>query len=425
VVATRQSGVAPAEGREGGWGAWLGALHERDFAILLFGRLISWVGTGMVPVALSFAILDRGGNASQVGWVLAAETIPLIVFLLGAGVVADRTNRRLLMLSADLLRAGAQSVLAAWVLLGHPPLSAFLCLEAVVGTGTAWFTPAMSGILPSAAPSTHLQQANSLWATAQSIGLLAGPGLAGIIVAAAGPGWALAADATSYAVSAGCLSVLRLGWSRPTPTGTHFGAQLATGWSEFRSRTWLWSVVTQFSLLGAVVFAPFLVLGAVVAKRSLGGAGAWGLVLAANGAGAVVAGVVLLRARPQRPLLTGEVLLLAWALPLLSLAFNAPLAVLTASAFAAGAAQGAFDPLWGTTMQLLLPGEVLSRVSAYEWFGSLVFLPLGYMLAGPLSDGLGIRLLLLVATGWLVVSTMAVLALRQVRTMTLPAAPHP
>jgi hypothetical protein len=250
--------------------------------------------------------------------------------------------------------------------------------------------------------------------------VLAGPAVAGVIVAGAGAGWALAADAGSYAVSAACIATLRLGWSRPDPAGERFGAGLRTGLREFRSRTWLWSVVTQFSLLAATVFAPFLVLGAVIAKHSLGGADAWGLVLAANGAGGVVAGVVLLRARPRRPLLTGEAMLLVWALPLCALAFKAPLAVLTVSAFAAGAAQGAFEPLWMTTMQQLLPDEVLSRVSAYDWFGSLVFLPVGYLVAGPLSHAVGTRPLLLAGAGWLVVSTSAVLAVRQVRTVTLP-----
>jgi hypothetical protein len=380
---------------------------------------VSWIGTGMVPVALSFAVLDRGGNANHVGWVLAAETLPLVVFLLPAGVFADRTNRRALMLSADVLRAGAQATLGGWVLAGHPPFWAFLALEAVVGTGTAWFTPAMTGVLPTVAAPDRLQQANSLWGTAQSVGLLAGPAIAGGIVAGAGPGWALVADAISYAISAGCLSRLRIGWARPTPSGERFGAGLVTGWHEFRSRRWLWSVVTQFSLLGAAVFAPFLVVGAVIAKHSLGGAGAWGLILAANGGGAVAAGVVMLRVRPRRPLLTGETLLLAWAAPLLALALKAPLGVIALGAFVAGAAQGAFDPLWGTTMQRLLPGDVLSRVSAYEWFGSLVFLPVGYLIAGPLSHLLGGRVLLLVAAGWLVASTAAVLGVRQVRTVTL------
>jgi hypothetical protein len=374
----------------------------------------------MVPVALSFAVLDRGGGAGDVGLVLAAETVPLVAFLLIAGVVADRANRRLLMLGSDILRALAQAALAGWVLTGHPPLGAFVAFEAVVGVGTAWFTPAMTGVLQSVAPPRYLQQANSLWATAQSIGLLIGPGIAGVIVATAGPGWALAADAGTYAASAGCLTALRIGWSSPVPSGERFGAGLARGWQEFRSRRWLWSVVAQFSLLSAVVFAPFLVLGAVIARHSLGGAGAWGLVLAANGAGAVGAGVVLLRVRPRRPLLTAEMLLLAWVAPLLALALGAPLAVLGAAAFVAGGAQGAFDPLWGTTLQRLLPDEVLSRVSAYEWFGSLVLLPIGYLAAGPLSRLLGDRLVLILAAGWLVASTLTVLAVRQVRTIASP-----
>lgn len=421
-----ETGAPSAEGgtpdRPGDAGGRWALLRERDFALLLLGRLVSWTGTGMVPVALSFAILDRGGGAREVGWVLAAETAPLVVFLLIAGVVADQVNRRLLMLGADLLRAAAQVALAVGVLTGHPPFGAFVAAEAVVGTGTAWFTPAMTGLLPAVAPPGRLQQANGLWTAAQSVGLLAGPGIAGVVVAAAGPGWAIAADGGSYVLSAIFLLSLRIGWARTVrPSAERLGAGLRTGWREFRSRRWLWSVVTQFSLLGAVVYAPFMVVGAVLARDHLGGARAWGLVLTANGAGAVAGGIALLRLRPHRPLLFGELLLLWWAAPLVALAARAPLTVVALAAFAAGFGQGTFEPLWGTTMQRLLPGDVLSRVSAYDWFGSLVLIPVGYVLAGPLSEVIGERVLLLVATGWLAVTTAVVLALRQVRDVGLRA----
>ncbi|HZU79836.1 MAG TPA: MFS transporter [Acidimicrobiales bacterium] len=389
---------------------WLGALAERDFRLYFVGQSTSAVGTGMLPVALSFAVLDRSGSAGQVGLVLGAETLPLVLLLLVAGVVADRTNRRAVMVGADLLRASSQSALALWLLLGRPPLWGFLVAEALVGTGTAFFTPAMTGLIPHVARPEHLQQANALNSLSRWSGALVGPALAGLLVAGPGAGWAVAVDAASYLVSAMCL--LRLGgdWTRGA-AGETFLAQLRDGWHAFRQRTWLWVVVTQFSFYG---LPAFYVFGAVVAKRSLGGAIAWGAVLAAQGAGSVVAAVVMLRVQPRRPLLVGELVMFAWAALLAALAVRAPVAVVAVCAFAAGAAFGVFGPLWDTTMQRELPDEVLSRASAYDWFGSFALLPVGYGVVGFMARGLGIDGALWLGAIYLALTTAGVLLLPSV-----------
>lgn len=406
------------------WGRWLGALGERDFRRYLVGRTTSFVGTGMLPVALSFAVLGRGGSVGDVGLVLGAETLPLVLFLLVGGVVADRWNRRAVMVLADLARAGAQGALAAWILLGRPPLWGFLVLEAVVGTGMAFYTPAMTGLIPEVASPEHLHQANSLNGMAEWVGSLVGPALAGVLVAVSGPGWAVAVDAASYVVSGVCLASLRVGWERRGSTEA-FLTQLRQGWQAFRERTWLWAVVAQFSFFGLLVFPPFFVLGAVVAKQSLGGAAAWGAILAAQGAGAVAGGVVMLRVQPRRPLLVAEVVLFGWALVLGALALRAPAPAVGVCAFAAGAAFGVFGPLWDTTMQRELPPDVLSRASAYDWFGSFVFLPVGYGVEGLLVRGLGLTGTLWLGAAWLVASTLLVLALPSVTNLRAPALRSP
>jgi MFS family permease len=393
-----------------------GPLSSRDFRLFLAGRMTSFVGTGMLPVALAFAVLGRRGSTSEVGYVLGAETLPLVLFLLVGGAAADRLNRRVVMLGADVLRAFAQGVLAAWILLGHPPLWGFLATQALVGTGTAFFTPAMTGLIPQVTPASSLQQANVLNSMAEWSGRLLGPALAGVIVATAGPGWAVGADAVSYLASAVCLAGLRVGWSGTAPTEP-FLAQLRTGWRAFRSRRWLWSIVAQFSSYGLFVFAPFFVLGAVVANKSLGGAAGWGTVLALQGLGSVLASVVMLRVRPRRPLMVAELSLFGFALPLLALAARAPLSVVASTAFVSGASIGVFAPLWDTTMQSQLPPAVLSRASAYDWFGSMVFLPLGYAFVGTLARFLGIDGTLYLAASWLVLSTAVVVSLPDVTSL--------
>jgi MFS family permease len=404
-------------------GQWLGALGERDFRLLFIARVTSFVGTGMLPVALSFAILDRGGSTTQVGLVLGAETVPLVLFLLVGGVVADRLNRRVVMVGADALRAVAQTALAVWLLTGDPPIWGFLLLEALVGTGTAFFTPALTGLVPQLVPDPNLHQANALNGMAEWTGTLVGPAIAGIVVAVAGAGWAVAADAMSYAVSALCLAAMGVGWARGHIPTEPFVRQLREGWRAFRSRRWLWVIVLQFSLFGLFVFAPFFVLGSVVARDSLGGAAVWGAILAAQGAGSVLGSIVMLRVQPRRPLLVLELFMLAWVLPLVALAIPARSLVVGAAAFVSGWAFGVLVPLWDTTMQRELPADVLSRASAYDWFGSLVFLPIGYAVAGPLASLIGDEGMLLLGAAWVAVTVAIVVALPGVTRAVGRAAP--
>jgi MFS family permease len=396
---------------------WLGALHERNFRLYFLGQLTSAVGTGMTPVALAFAVLALPhGSASDVGAVLAAETVPLVVFLLVGGVAGDRLGRRRVMLGADVLRAAAQTALGSWILFGHPPLWGFLVLSALVGTGTAFFVPALTGLIPQIVSPERLRQANALNGLSFSIGGIVGPAVAGVVVATASPGWAILADAFSYAVSVASLAALRMGPAVPSAPES-FLAQLRTGWSEFWGRTWLWSIVVGASMFNLMTMAPYFVLGAVVAKQSLGGAAAWGTILGAQGAGAVLGGITMLRLHVKRPLVVGALSLLVWPFPMLALAYVAPVPVIAAGAFLGGASFAVFDTQWQTTMQREVPREVLSRVSAYDWFGSLVFLPLGYAIAGPVASVLGMRAVFVAGSAYMCVSVAAALFIPSVRNM--------
>jgi MFS family permease len=396
---------------------WLGALHERNFRLYFMGQLTSAVGTGMTPVALSFAVLALPhGSASDVGAVLAAETVPLVIFLLLGGVAGDRLGRRRVMLGADVLRASAQTALGAWILFGHPPLWGFLVLSALVGSGTAFFVPALTGLIPQIVSPERLRQANALNGLSFSIGGIVGPSVAGVIVAVASPGWAILADALSYVVSVASLAALRMG-PAPQSTPESFFAQLHRGWSEFWGRTWLWSIVLSASLFNLVAIAPYFVFGAVIAKESLGGATAWGTILAAQGAGAVLGGITMLRVHIKRPLVAGGLSLLVWPFPLLALAYVAPVPVIAIGAFLGGASFAVFDTQWQTTMQREVPAEVLSRVSAYDWFGSLVFLPVGYAIAGPVASVVGIRTVFFAGTAYMCAAVAALMLVPSIRHM--------
>jgi MFS family permease len=407
--------------------AWIGALKERNFRYYFIGQLTSAVGTGMASVALAFAVLASDRSASALGVVLASSTVPLAVFLLAGGVIADRLGRRRVMLVSDVLRGVAEAVLGVWVVAEHPPLWGFIVLSAMVGTGTAFFVPALTGLIPEVVSAERLSQANALDGLTYSIGSIVGPAVAGVLVATTSPGWAIVADAASYGASVASLAMLQVP-PRLVQEAASFAQQLREGWTEFWSRTWLWVVVLEWSIGNTIVFAPIFVLGAVISDRYLGGSTAWGTILACQGAGAVIGGVGMLRLRVRRPLLVCTIGGLVFLWPLLALAYRAPVPLIAAGTFFAGMEMAVFGVLWNTTMQREVPAEVLSRVSAYDWFGSLVFLPIGFAIVGPVSAAVGFKATFIAACVWCVASTAVVLCVPAVTRLTAPlevSAPAP
>jgi MFS family permease len=392
-----------------------GALAERDFRNLFLASSVSHVGDQMIPVALSFAVLDLTGSVSDLGYVLAAGTVTLVALLLAGGVVADRLSRRKLMMIADVMRLAAQGVLAALVISGHVQLWHFIVLEAVRGGASAFFMPASMGILPQLVAAERLQQANALRGLTMSVGGIAGPALAGVLVVTSSPGWAIAANAASFAVSAGFLFRIRAPVLDRGAEPTTFLADLVHGWREFRSRTWLWSVVAQFAVMHLVTLPPFLVLGAVLSKRELGGAGAWSAILVLFFAGSVAGGLAALRMTVRRPLLAASLWNLTIVLPIGLLALRIGVVPVAIGAFCAGLGGSIFGVLWETTLQREIPPNALSRVSAYDWFGSTATLPIGFALVGPISHVLGISGALWLGAAVALASTAAIVAVPDVR----------
>src|SRR6266536_1074896 len=190
--------------------ARLGALQERQFRLFFIGQSTSLLGDGMVAVALSFAILDLTGSVSDLGFVFAARSIPLIGFLLVGGVFADRLSRRAVMLGADVIRLGGQGLTAALLISGEARLWQLIVLASVNGGATAFFNPALTGLTPAIVSPGRLQQANVLRGISMAAGGIAGPAISGALVATIGSGYALAVDAATFGVSALFLARLEL-----------------------------------------------------------------------------------------------------------------------------------------------------------------------------------------------------------------------
>ena len=399
-------------------------LAIRDFRLFYAGYSASLLGTAMSAVAIAFAVLSNGGTPTGLGIVFAANIVPLIAFMLGGGALADRLGRRPVMLAADVARCLAQGGLATALFLGQPRLWLFVAAALVVGTGTAFFQPALSGLPVELAPRDRLGDVNALLAVAQPAAQIAGPALAGILIAATSPAAAVAADAASYAASAVALAMLHFP-AATRPAGSSLLRELADGWAEFAARAWIWVPTVQFALFNLLTWGPYLVLGPVLARDYLGGARAWGAILASYGGGAILGGLLALGCRPRRPLAVANLATLGFPLPPLALALHLPLVYVAAGALLAGLGSAFGSALEATVEQRLVPPEVLSRVGAFNMVGAFAFGPLAFIAAGPAAATVGARGVLGIGAAWATLGTLAVFAVPSIRRMPWPAANEP
>jgi MFS family permease len=405
-----------------------GVLAETNFRRFYTGYVTSLFGSSMSAVAVAFAVLDSGKHATGLGCVFAAGVVPQVLVLPVAGAVADRFGRRRVMLAADTLRCATQGALAGAVLAGRPALWVFVLLAWLGGTGEGFFTAARDALTVEIAPRGQLVNANAMYGLARSATSIAGPAVGGVLVALAGSGVVVAVDAGSYAVSVLALALLRL----PRRVGTRDGEtdpggpglrrmlwrDMAEGWAEFRSRTWLWAVTVQFAFFNLITWAPWMLLGPVVAHAYLGGAAVWGVIMAAQGAGAIAAGLLALGRRPRRPMVVATVGTFCYALPDLPMALHAPAGWVAAAAFCCGAGSATSGIFGGTAVQQQVPPELLARVNALSLFPAFGIGVIGYAIDGPLYATFGPAAVFGVGAAYGLLSSAAMLTLRSIRGVT-------
>jgi MFS family permease len=406
-----------------------GVLAVRDFRRFYTGYATSLLGSSMSTVAIAWAVLDSGANATGLGYVFAAAVVPQVLLMAIAGAIADRLGRRRVMLTADALRCAAQASLAAAVFAGRPALWVFVLLAGLVGTGEAFFTPAMDALTVEVAPRDQLGNANALYGLATSATRIAGPLLGGLLIALTGPGVVVAADAASYAVSVLALSLLTMsgGTAGPAPAGRPASGRparqalwrdMAEGWADFRSRTWLWTTTVQFAFFNLITWAPWMLLGPVMGRAYLGGAAVWGAIMGVQGAGAIAAGLLSLGRRPRRPIVVATIGTFCYALPDVPMALHASAVWVAAAAFCCGAGSAVFSTFYGTALQQQVPPELLARVSALSIFPAYGIGVIGYAIDGPLAAAFGPAAIFGVGAVYGLLSSAAVLTLRSIRQVT-------
>jgi MFS family permease len=370
----------------------------------------------MVGVALAFAVLNLTGSATDLGIVLAARTITMIVLMLFGGVVADRMSRRTVMMASDLVRFGGQLAIGALLLAGGATVLEIVVSQVLVAAGNSFFAPASSGMIQAAA-GKHAQQANALRTIAISGSGIIGPAIGGALVATVGGSYALIADGVSYLVSAVLLAQVRgagraaLDRDVEAPT---FLNDLRTGFHEVSSRTWLWAMIVSMAI-GNLLMAAFPVLGPLICKQHYGGAPAYAALSVISAVGMLVGGGMMLRFKPRYPLRFGTLAFLPALVPGVLLGLHAPIYVVGFFQLLSGAGMTIETALWWTAMQQNVRPEAISRVSSYDWAGTLAVMPIGYALVGPLAVALGASTAIVACSGAALVVTMMTLLVRDIR----------
>ena len=397
-------------------------LGFRDFRLLLADRLIAPASVGFSIVGVSFAVLKATNSATDLSYVLAAQIAPSLVFALIGGVAADRFPPQRVIVAANLFMALGEGTFGVLVLTGRTPLWAMIGLEAVTGTGVAIFYPASQALLPRLVPRGLLQEASAISRLAMNTGQMSGAAVAGLLVAAAGAGWALLLCGIGMVATVPVLLSIRGSRPdtgeepRPGPASSML-TELREGWSEFRSHTWLWVIVAQFCVVMMAWYGAFSVLGPVVARQHLGGPAAWGAITAADALGLIAGGLASLRFTPRRPMLFVVLTGGAVAISPLSLAMVLPLAAVCVASFGLGVFVEMMMVQWTVTMARNIPSDKLARVSSYDVLGSVMAMPAGALIAGPLGTAIGISRAQYAAAAAIILASALALIPRDIRTM--------
>ncbi|MGI8901579.1 MAG: MFS transporter [Nocardioides sp.] len=399
-------------------------LRNRNFAWYYASRFSDTLGTMMGGVALAFAVLDITDSATALGQVLAAHTIPMVLFLLFGGVIADRFPRAVVLQVSNLLAATTQGLLAFLVITDQAELWMFIVLAALNGAGDALGFPAMASMVPQLVPRGQLQPANALLSLSRGSLTVVGPTIGALLVVTVGPGWALAANALTWLVSAGLLTPVKIPPLPPQDKdeATSTIQDLREGWTFFIGTTWLWVVVLAFGFLNAIHTGAWFTLGPAVAKQTIGEQG-WGFVLSAESAGLLLMTILLLRVKLRRPLLIGMLGCSLMSVPMVILGIEPQVLALVAVALVAGAGIEVFSMGWNLAMQENIDDRMLSRAYSYDALGSFVAMPIGQLVYGPLGEAFGYRDVLLWSGIAYAVIALLALTSRAVRNLDRPTEP--
>jgi MFS family permease len=376
-------------------------LRERDFAMFWLGWTVSLIGDGFFLVAIAWQVFDLWNSPTALAVVGVAETIPLVAFVLVGGVVADRFERRKVLIFSSALRGVAVAVLGLLAVSGAVELWHIFVLSAFFGAGQAFQGPAAGAIIPDLVPKHLLVQANSLSQFVRRAAFaFVGPAIGGFVVHSVGAGSAFLIDAATFGFAIVTLLLLHPRPAAATSEGaTSVRRDIAEGLRYVRQKVWLWGTLAWAFAAIFLVYGPFTVLLPFLVRNQLGGdAGDLGLVFAAGGLSAIIVSLVIGQiGLPRRHITFMYALWMVACLQIAAYAFaDVPWQAMAIS-FAGEGCWAAGLIVWVTLMQRVVPAELLGRVKSVDWLFSLGLAPLSFAVTGPLAGWLGVKPVLLIA----------------------------
>lgn len=393
-------------------------LHAyKGFSMLASARFISNVGNGMSPIALAYGVLSiPGSTAGDLSLVMSARYFPMIAFMLFGGVFADRFQRNRIVGGSDVIGSLMAGTSAISLIGGFPHIWILVVMGGLFGVLNALWWPAMSGVLPEILPKDKLQDGNAVIGLMSNIGYICGTLLGGVLVATFNPGWGLLVDALSFLI-AGIIV-----WNIDLPSKSRIESpgiihDLAVGWREFISRSWVVTMVMTFAIINMAFESMLQVLGPLNFRDLETGPKYWSLNLAGMTAGMMIGGFIVLKKKFKRPLFITMILIAFSVVWDFALALDFPIAVCVLAAIFSGVTIEFFMVTWNTSMQTHIPEESYSRVNAYDALGSFGIAPIGVVIAGPLAAHFGVNAILF-ATGTLTfIAACASLTVKSVRNL--------
>jgi len=374
-------------------------LRLRDFALLWTGMAISMVGDGVYVVAIAWQVYEISNRPSALALVGVAWSLPQVLLMLLSGALADRFNRRRLMIAGDLIRCAAIATIGTLSITGRLTIPLVIGLVAVYGVGQAIFQPSFSAIVPTIVPGDLLVEANSLAQFVRPFSMmLLGPLIGGLLIAAFGAGWAFVFDGGTFVFSALMILLMR---TRPEPrdadSGERLMSEVVEGLRYVIAHRWLILAMVGATVSLLATWGPWETLVPYVIKNELhGGPTALGLVFGAGGLGSVAAALFFGQrgTLPRRPV---TALYLAWAIAMFGTAgFGLVTGVWQAMivALATEACITILVVIWYTLVQRLVPNDLLGRVTSLDWMISIAGVPLSFAIVGPVASAIGARMTL-------------------------------
>jgi MFS family permease len=392
---------------------------------LFIARFISNFGNGMGPIALAFGILALpNGSANMLGLVLGTTTVVFLIMAPFGGVIADKYGRARMVGLTDMAAGLVLFIQVFYFANGNVPIAVLLITNGFFGLMWGIFWPAFSGLMPAVLPEAGLQKGNALNAFMTNAGVILGAAAAGLLIDVFGVAFTLAIDAASFFISGLMIFTFRHLTPRAKHTENTMLDDLLHGWKVFLSFRWIVIIVGAFSFIVMCWAAAENVLGPLIALEHFNGAKSWSFVISAESAGLIVGSLIAIKVKPKYPMRFLMISSFTITFYIWSLAKPQSLLMIAFGAFLFGITLDLWGTLWSTALQRKVPRDSLSRVSAFDAMGSMMFRPVGLAIAAPFSTLVGIENFLQILAAITVVAIVVPLLDPQVRNMSYEDLPR-